>query len=257
MRFSLPILFALMLGLSGCSTDSTKSQDAEVELTISAAASLQEALAELQKEFEEVHPNIHINFNFGASGALQQQIIQGAPVDLFISAAEDKFQQLVTDGFIDRAQAVQLLGNKLVFITPLDGPNNWTALEDLVKANKISIGTPDTVPAGSYAKEALTNAGIWSRVEDQMIYAKDVRQVLTYVETGNVDAGIVYNTDARLSEKINIVTSVETSLHPPIIYPLGVVKNSDYQEESTLFYEYLQTDSAKELFESYGFTAIK
>jgi molybdate transport system substrate-binding protein len=129
--------------------------------------------------------------------------------------------------------------------------------EDLKKAEvgKISIGTPETVPAGQYAKESLEKMDIWKDVESKVVYAKDVRQVLSYVETGNIEAGIVYKTDALVSDKVEIVATAEPATHTPIIYPVGIIKDSKQYEAAKEFYKYLQSDDALKVFEEYGFTA--
>ncbi len=257
-------ILLLLLGVTGCNTNKAgakgKKQEADkmnVELTISAAASLQDALNDIKVHFEKEHPHVNIIYNFGASGSLQQQISQGAPVDLFFSAAEDKFQKLVQDGQINKQNETDLVGNELVLVVPTNSKKGIHSFEDLTKADKISIGTPDSVPAGQYAKQTLEKLNIWTAVEGKMAYAKDVRQVLTYVETGNVDAGIVYKTDALISPKVKIVSSAKENTHDPIIYPVGVIKNSSHPNEATLFYHYLQNKKSVMIFEKYGFKGLK
>lgn len=253
--FSFTLLLHVM---SGCSTNvQTKNSEEKVELTISAAASLQEALTDIKREFEKEYPNVIVNYNFGASGALQQQISQGAPVDLFFSAAEDKFDQLVQEGLIEESEGIDIVGNELVLVIPKGSEKEVKAFEDLVKTDKISIGTPEAVPAGKYAKETLESINVWSAIEGKVVYAKDVRQVLTYVETNNVDAGIVYKTDALISQKVQIVATAEEETHAPIIYPVGVIKNSSYHNEAKLFYEYLQNEKSMNTLEEYGFKGLK
>jgi molybdate transport system substrate-binding protein len=263
------LYFTMMLFLliaAGCSADEsakkTEEQNQEVtgekvELTISAAASLQDALNEIKANFEKEHPNVKVNYNFGASGALGQQIIQGAPVDLFFSAAKDKFDKLVQDGLIEASKGIDLVGNELVLVVPSDSKKKINAFEDLTKTDRISIGTPEAVPAGQYAKETLEKLNVWQDIEGKVIYAKDVRQVLTYVETRNVGAGIVYKTDALISEKIKIAATADENLHAPIIYPLGVIKNSTHPKEAQLFYDYLQNDRSKQIFDKLGFKVLK
>lgn len=243
--------------MSGCSSnEESKKQNAgseKVELTISAAASLQDAINEIKTAYEKENANVKINLNFGASGALQQQISQGAPVDLFFSAAEDKFEKLVDEKLVEKG--INLIGNEIVLVVPKDS-NQINKFEDLSKAEKIALGTPETVPAGQYGKETLENLGVWKDSEEKVVYAKDVRQVLTYVETENVDAGIVYKTDALTSEKVTISATALEDTHTPIIYPVGIIKESSHLEEANDFYEYLQTDKAMEIFVKYGFADI-
>jgi molybdate transport system substrate-binding protein len=261
-------MMLLLLVITGCSTneqtktttESQKKQEVKqkkVELTVSAAASLQDALTNIKADFEKDHPNVIVNFNFGASGALQQQISQGAPVDLFFSAAEDKFQKLVQEGLIEKKNGTDLVGNDLVLVVPKDSNKGIKTFENLTKADKVALGTPESVPAGQYGKETLEKINIWNAVAGKVVYAKDVRQVLTYVETNNVDAGIVYKTDALTSQKVNIVATAKENTHDPIIYPVGVIKNSSHQKEAQLFYDYLQNDESLKTFEKYGFISLK
>lgn len=237
-------------------TNETGTESKEnVELTISAAASLKDAMDVIQHTYQEEHPEVTLKLNFGGSGSLQQQISQGAPVDLFFSAAEDKFDLLVEEGSIAKEDGVDLLGNSLVLIVPKEN-QSIKGFDDLAKedVDKISIGTPETVPAGKYAKESLKKTDLWKDVESKVVYAKDVRQVLSYVETGNVDAGIVYKTDALGSDQVNIVATADHETHTPIIYPVGIIKDSKNYEEAKDFYSYLQSDNALKVFTEYGFT---
>lgn len=259
----LPLLFSFMLILplaTGCTDtnpnskhEGTDAKKEQVELTISAAASLQDALNEIKTTFEKDHSNITLTFNYGASGALQTQISQGAPVDLFISAAEDKFDQLMDEGLIDKDAEIDLVGNEIVLVVPNDSTKRIHDFKDLTKAEKISIGTPETVPAGQYAKETMENIKVWENVEDKIVFAKDVRQVLTYVETGNVDAGIVYKTDAKTSDKAKIVAIATEDTHTPIIYPMGIINKTKHIEEAQLFNDYLQKKESLEILKKYGF----
>lgn len=252
------IFFSMLLILTGC-MQTEKKQDVsgsteKVELTISAAASLQDALKEIAADFEKKHPNIKITYNYGASGALQQQISHGAPVDLFFSAAEDKYDKLVKDGLINKNNGTDLVRNELVLIVP--SHSDVKGFNDLAKSEQFSIGTPESVPAGKYAKETLENLKLWNEVEEKVVYAKDVRQVLTYVETGNVDAGIVYKTDAMISKKVKVAATADENTHSPIVYPVGVVKKSPHQKEAKLFYDYLQEKEILQIFKEYGFSTV-
>lgn len=258
------IIMAFVLA-AGCSQVNPKQEEQKtenstsqgrVELTISVAASLKDALNEITRTFEKENPNVKINYNFGSSGSLQQQISQGAPVDLFFSAAEDKFDQLVEEGLIEKEKGEALLGNEIVLVVPKDDNKGINTFEDLGKAEKISIGTPESVPAGKYAKETLENLNVWKSIEEKMVFAKDVRQVLTYVETGNVDAGIVYKTDALVSSKVKIAATANENTHTPIIYPVGVIKDSSHIKEAGLFYEYLKNEESMKTFEKYGFKGL-
>jgi molybdate transport system substrate-binding protein len=227
-----------------------------VELTISAAASLTEALEEISKLYTAEHANIKLSFNFAASGALQQQIEQGAPADLFLSAAPKNMNALVEKGLVEESKQVNLLNNELVAVVPTEGAVEITAIADLSKAEvkKVAVGIPDSVPAGKYAQEALTAAGLWDSLQAKTVQAKDVKQVLQYVETGNAEVGFVYKTDALSSDKATIAFAVDPATYSPIHYPIGIVKATKHNAEAEELYAYLQTKEALDIFVKYGFS---
>ena len=245
--------------ITGCANGESQGSDKKerVELTISAAASLQNVLEELGEEYTNQNPKVELRFNFGASGSLAQQIEQGAPVDLFISASEEKFDQLNENKLIDEGKP--LVGNELVLITPIENPLNLTGFEDVInkKVEIIALGTPSTVPAGVYGKQVLQHFNLWEQVEKKVVYAKDVSQVLTYVETENVQAGIVYKTDALSSKKVKMIEIAPTASHDEIIYPIGLLKGTENHEEAKDFYLYLQNGEVKDIWGKYGFTLIQ
>lgn len=254
MRIIHIVLFAtLLLFITGCADDSESNT---TELTISAAASLRDVMEEAGQQYMKQNPGIKIVYNFGGSGSLQQQISQGAPVDMFISAAEDKFDYLYSKKLIDEQHSVRLLRNELVLITQRDNRIIDSA-QSLTNENikRIALGTPESVPAGMYAKQALLSLELWGDLEKKIIPTKDVRQVLTYVETGNVDAGIVYKTDALVSDKVKIVPLDGKDLHDPIIYPVGVIAGTEHPKESIDFFNFLKGPEAMKVFKKYGFTA--
>lgn len=248
------MLFLVITALVACSEQEVIEE--KVELRISAAASLQDALIDIQAVFEKEYPEMNITYNFAGSGMLQQQIMQGAPVDLFFSSSEDKFQSLIRAEMIADGEHINLLENELVLIAP--SPNGTTKIsgfEDLMNGtiDKIAIGIPESVPAGKYAKETLEVLEIWDEVESKLILAKDVRQVLSYVETGNADAGIVYKTDALESDKSRIISTANKEHHAPIVYSLGVLNDTKFPVEAKRYYDFLQSREAKAIFEEYGF----
>ncbi|SFD82438.1 molybdate transport system substrate-binding protein [Paenibacillus catalpae] len=253
-------LVMIVVILAGCSGEkqgneqATNDAQSQVELTVSAAASLTDALNEIQKTYEEEHPNIKLRFNFGASGALQQQIEQGAPADLFLSAATKNLQALMDKQLI--AEQTNLLTNELVVVVPGDQESAVAGMADLTKASvrHLAIGIPESVPAGSYAKEALINAKLWDGVQSKAVQGKDVRQVLQYVETGNADAGFVYKTDALTSNKAKIAFTVDPAAYTAIQYPIGIVKATKHSKEAEDFYIYLQSREAFDIFVKYGFS---
>lgn len=226
------------------------------DLIISVAASLTDTMNEMKGVYEKQHPNVKLTFNFGSSGALQQQIEQGAPADVFISAATKQMKSLQDKKLIVDKSHIDLLKNRLVLVGPKDA-NKVKGFSSLKDASLVALGEPDSVPAGKYAVECLTKMGLWNGVKDKAVYAKDVRQVLAYVESGNVDAGMVYLTDAKISTKVQILSIADESNHTPIVYPAAVIKASKNQEAAQSFVDFLSTAAAKDLFEKYGFSLVK
>ncbi|GIP30177.1 molybdate ABC transporter substrate-binding protein [Paenibacillus sp. J23TS9] len=242
---------------AGSDTKAPNSEPEElVNLTISAAASMTDALNEIEKSYEAAHPNIELSFNFGGSGALQKQIEQGAPADLFLSAATKNMKPLVEQNLIEEGKEKTLLKNELVAVVPADTKAAVASIEDLSKADvkKVAIGIPESVPAGNYAKEALTNSKLWEPLQSKMVQAKDVRQVLQYVETANADAGFVYKTDALTSSKVKIAFTVVPASYSAVEYPIGIVKATKHAKEAEDFYNYLQSQASLDVFTKYGFT---
>ncbi|MDQ0172083.1 molybdate ABC transporter substrate-binding protein [Paenibacillus tundrae] len=227
-----------------------------VELTISAAASLTDAMKEIETNFEAANPNIKLNFNFGASGALQQQIEQGAPSDIFVSAASKNLNALVEENLIAEADQQNLLQNSLVAVVTADRADEVSSEKDLTSdtMKTIAIGIPESVPAGTYAKEALTNAKLWDQLESKLVQGKDVRQVLQYVETGNADAGFVYKTDALTSDQVKIAFEVDKNSYTPANYPVGIIEGTKHRTEAEQFYTYLQSPEILDVFAKYGFS---
>lgn len=230
-----------------------------VELTVSAAASLTDSLNDIKKLYEAKAGHVKLTFNFGASGTLQQQIEQGAPADLFLSAGKKQMDTLVQKQLIETNTAKNLLLNDLVLVVPADGKVSVNTMEDLSKADikKLAVGTPESVPAGSYAKEALTTLKLWDSLQPKIVLTKDVKQVLSYVETGNTEAGFVYKTDALMSQKVKIALTVDPKSFSAIEYPIGIVKATKFKKEAEAFYQYLQTKEAQDIFVKYGFVLPK
>ncbi|MDR3542266.1 MAG: molybdate ABC transporter substrate-binding protein [Desulfosporosinus sp.] len=224
------------------------------KITVSAAASLQNSLIALQKYYALRRPAIRLAFNFGASGALQQQIEQGAPVDLFISAGKAQMDALEQKHLLINESRIDLLGNDLVLISRKDH-GKVTSLEDLTKAtvSRISIGAPQSVPAGQYAQESLMRLNLWDSIQPKLVLGKDVTSVLNYVETGNADAGFVYHTDAQGSTQVKIVAVIPSNSHKPIVYPAAVISTTKNKQAAEDFLNYLQSSDAQRVFASYGF----
>jgi molybdate transport system substrate-binding protein len=148
-----------------------------------------------------------------------------------------------------------LLTNRLVLVVPANasGSTNLKSLTD-IRVKRIAIGDPRSVPAGQYAEEALSNAGVWKQLKPKYVLASNVRQVLQFVETGNADAGLVYLTDAKTTNRVKIAQTIPSNLHSPIVYPIAVLKNSRNQTASRNFVQFLLSGSAKQVFKKYGFS---
>jgi molybdate transport system substrate-binding protein len=245
------IVLLLSLLLVSCSNSSKE----KVTLTISAAASMKDVLTPIKEQYEAKHPSVQLSFNFASSGTLQKQIEQGAPVDLFISAATEPFQQLKNKELIVHQPSDHLVYNELVLITSNTLRESIHSLHDLTHESikTIAIGIPETVPAGAYAKKWLESEKMWDTLTNKFVFAKDVRQVLTYVESGNAEAGIVYRTDALTSKHVHISAEAGHSLKEQIVYEAGVIQSSSHKKEAIQFLQYLYSDTAKKLFQEFGF----
>lgn len=225
------------------------------ELIVSAAASLAPPLQEIQAMFETDFPETRLLLNYGSSGVLQRQIELGAPADVFLSAGRRQMDELLANGRIEEGLHVTLLTNRLVVIVGANRSRRIDALAGLAEPHwrTISAGEPDTVPVGEYTKEALLNAGLWETLLSKIVFAKDARQALAYVETGNTDAGLVYVTDAAASNKVRVAFEVPADGHAPIEYPIGVVSGTPNRTAAESFYRYLQEEEALAVFARYGF----
>jgi molybdate transport system substrate-binding protein len=226
-----------------------------VEISVLAAASLTDAMKEIKSKYESTHPDVELVPSFASSGKLKQQIEQGAPADLFLSAGTKEMEDLVRKNLVDARYHSNLLGNELVLIVPKWSNTKIKGFSDLTspEIKKISIGQPETVPAGGYAKQTLEKMNLWKNVQSKLVFAGDVRQVLTYVRTGNVDAGIVYQTDAATTNEVTIVAVADPRTHKPIVYPIGVIKATKHPKQTQDFYNWLRGPEATKVFQKYGF----
>jgi molybdate transport system substrate-binding protein len=251
------VVLALCLFTAGSFGGSSQPQSGKADLTVSAAISLKDALDEAKQTYIAANPNVTIAANYGASGTLEIQIEQGAPVDIFLSAAPKQMDALETKALLVGGTRRDLLRNEVVLIVPKDSSAPISSFQDLARADvkQVALGEPVTVPAGQYAKEVLTSLGIYDAVNSKAILGKDVRQVLTYVETGNVDAGIVYATDAMSSAKVKVVATAPAKSHSPVIYPAAVIKASKNPTAARAFLDFLAGPRGLAIFQKYGFTA--
>ncbi len=262
------ILFVTMATfLAGCSGGKSSPASANQEnlqkantpvgLTVSAAVSLKDALEKIAPSFEKKE-NAKLFFNFGSSGDLQTQVEQGAPVDIFISAGKKQIDALAQEGLIKKKSCFNWLGNDLVVVVPKTSKMHIAKLADLTTSNlnKIAIGEPESVPAGQYSKETLEKAGIWLALQPKIVMAEDVRQVLGYVETGNVDAGFVYSSDAAISQGVKIILRVPDNYHKPIVYPVAMIASSRQAKIAAKFEDYLKSPEVLKVLGEFGFKII-
>ncbi|MCU0526272.1 MAG: molybdate ABC transporter substrate-binding protein [Elainella sp. Prado103] len=248
-------LVALLLAVGARSLNSTPAKAQSATILIAAAASLQEALEELDPIFESAHVGIIVNYNFAASGPLQQQIEQGAPVDLFISAASQQMDALQDKNLLVTHTRRNILTNRLVLVVPRNSSLGLTGFRQLTSPNvrRISVGEPRSVPAGQYAAELFNNLGILEPLQPKLVFGNSVRNVLSTVESGNADAGVVYTTDARISDQVTQVATAPSHLHSPIVYPMALISASRNQAAARTYAEFLSSRSAQAIFQKYGF----
>ncbi len=227
---------------------------AEQELIVSAAASLTNAFGEIGKKFESANPATRVVFNFGASGALLQQIDKGAPVDVFASADQLTMNQAAEKGLLVPGSRKDFAGNELVLIVPTGAKATVKTLKDLTAKDigKIALGNPQTVPAGRYAQEVLTNEGLWDELKPKFIFGESVRQVLDYVSRGEVDAGFVFATDAVVA-KDHVKEALEAAKHKPITYPISIVGSTKNKDLATRFVDFVLSREGEEVLSRYGF----
>lgn len=252
-------IVAAFLIVVGCSQGTPPNPSAtspeSVELMVSAAASLQDAMKAIAPLYTQEQANVIITYNFGSSGSLQQQIEQGAPVDVFLSAAPKQMNALQEKDLLLTDTRQDLLKNSMVLVTPKD-KTDISDFKELTtdKVKKVAIGDPSSVPAGQYGKEVLTSLKLYEPIQSKLVFAKDVRQVLSYVETGNIEAGLVYATDAKVSDNVKVITTAPEASHAPIIYPVAVLKESKNPDSAKAFVQFLSTEPAQAVFKSYGFS---
>ncbi len=230
------------------------------EITISAAISLKNAFEEIGKIFEQKHPRTKIRFNFGASGELARQIEGGAPVDVFASAALKEMDQLDQKGLIISGTRIDFAENRMLLVKPAISRIRMESFEDLQKAEveKIVIGNPKSVPSGRYAEEVLKYLNLWERVKEKLVFAEHARQVLDYVARNEVDAAMVYSTDAMIRPReVRIVTKAPNKSHQPIVYPIAIVKESRNQPLAKEFTALVHSAEGKNILNRSGFETVK
>ena len=219
---------------------------AEGKVTLAAAASLEYAFTEkLIPAFEAANPGVTVEGTYDSSGKLQTQIENGLDADIFFSAATKQMNALKDEGYTKDDTILNYLENKIVLVVPADSDSDLKSFEDISKANMIAIGDPESVPAGQYAKEALTNLGIWDSVQDKLSLGTNVTEVLNWVAEGSADCGIVYATDAATTDKVKVVAEApEGALEKPVVYPVAMMKQTEDKDAAAAqkFYDYITSD---------------
>ena len=243
----LRLVTTLFILLSAC-------QAMAADLVVSAAASLTNAFADIGKEFEKAKPGTKVLFNFASSGQLLQQLSRGAPVDVFASADQQTMDKAQTQNLIVRDTRVNFVRNKLVLVVPSKSDLKISSLEDLNTGSvrRIALANPESVPVGSYSKQALEAAGMWDKLKDKYISTINVRQSLDYTARGEVDAGFVYLTDAMIMPG-RVRSAYEVPLSTEILYPIAAVKGNGNENRAREFIAYLKGESAQQILQKYGF----
>lgn len=245
---------------SALAAGTVQAEELQGEVYVFIAASLSNAMEEIQKNFQSQYPDVEILYNADSSGTLQTQIEEGARCDLFFSAAAKQMDALVEGGFAEEESVVNLLENKVVLIKPAGGETAVTGFDNITDAANLALAG-ESVPVGQYAREIFTNMGIMDQVEQMEINeGKNVTEVLAAVSEGSNEVGIVYATDAAsVADQVEIIAEAPAdALQTPVLYPVGLITDAEASEEETkateAFLAYLQTDEALAVFEDYGFS---
>jgi molybdate transport system substrate-binding protein len=251
------VLIASVLIVASCQPRNPSGSEA-IEITVSAAVSLKDAFNEIAQLNEKRH-GTKIHFNYGASGALQKQIEAGAPVDVFASAGSKQMDELAAKGLIVSSSRKDFARNVLVLAVPANS-TAINAFTDLAKpeARRVAIGNPKTVAAGQYTEQTFTRLNLFAAIQPKLIYAEDVRQVLDYVIRGEVDAGVIYSSDAlSAGDKVKVVAQAPDDSHDPILYPIAIVKSSQQQQAAQRFIDLVSTPEGQNILTKHGFNATR
>ena len=244
---------ALVIFLLTCAQANARAD----EILVSAAASLTDVLKEIAAGYQSKSKHT-VKFNFGPSSGLARQIDEGAPADIFFSADLPQMDGLDKKDRLEPGTRKSLLSNQLVIIVPADSKLAISSPKDLLKADikRIALAEPSSVPVGVYSSKYLTDEGLWDQVKPKIVPVQDVRATLASVESGNVEAGFVYKTDAAVSKKVKLVYEVPIDKGPKITYPVAVVKESKRKDAARDFMNYIQSPVAKDAFKKYGFVVL-
>jgi len=226
-----------------------------VELLVGAAMSLYDVSKDLAEAYQNENPHVTVNFTYASSGALQGQIEEGAPIDIFMSAAAAQMRNLEEQGLI-YGTGRNLVTNTVALIVPADSDLDIESFADIAsdRVGLVGLGDPEAMPIGRFAEEVFTALGIADEVYEKAVLASDVRQILTWVEMGEVDAGTVFMTDAITSDEVRVIEVADPALHTPSVNPVGIVETSLHRAAAQSFVEFLFSDTARAIFERHGFT---
>jgi molybdate transport system substrate-binding protein len=251
-----PVLAGICVVAAACGSTSQKASQPQGPLRVAAAVSLTDVLNDAGTRWTTAG-NPPIEFNFAASNVLARQILEGAPVDVFISADEAQMDRVAADGSVDAADRVTLFTNQLVVVVPVGHALPGTPPDSLADnaVKRVAIGDPQGVPAGVYAKTWLEHIGLWRRIEPKIVPSASVRATLVAVEAANADAGIVYRTDARGDAKVTIAYEVPIAEAPAIVYPGAVLRHATHRDSARKFIAFLQSAALRDAFAASGFVA--
>lgn len=247
------LCLALLLGMFSIAT-----AEEAVELYVSAAASLTDVMTEIGGLYMEENPDVTLFFSFDSSGTLQTQIEEGAPADVFVSAAQKQMNALAEQDLIVPESRIDLLENKVVLIIPAGSEIGLSSFEDVAtdKVSMVAIGG-ESVPVGQYTQTIYESLGLWDEVSAKANLGENVRAVLAWVESGDVDCGIVYATDAASTEGVEVICEAPEGTSDPVIYPAAVVGATGHQDAAQAFVDFLLSDEAVAAFEAAGFVMVK
>ena len=250
MRALLGLVLAAALAAAACGSGEKE------ELLVFVAASLTDAMEQLEREFAEAE-GIQVRRNVGGSGSLAQQILRGAPADVFISAGDQPMDLLQEHGMLAPGTRRALLTNELV-LAAAAGDDRIASVDDLAASDlRVAIADPELSPAGAYARQSLEYMGLWDVLGPRVILGRDVRASLGYVKTGNVDAAVVYRTDVGEGRGLNVIASLPSGSHAPISYPGAVLSRSSRQEAALAFLSYLSGDEGRRTLREFGFVPLE
>ena len=248
------VVAALLLGSIPGSPRQTPAPE---PITVSAAVSLTEVLQEVAKAYGQTGGGT-VRFNFSASNVLARQIVDGAPVDLFISADEAQMDVVAKAGLLADGSRIDLLGNRLAIVVSPERQRVLSGVRDLIDPSfkRIAIGDPSGVPAGGYAKQALERAQIWDQVQPRLVLSASARAALGAVDAGNADAAIVYRTDTRVAKRAVVVWIAPIWEGPRIVYPAALIKGGSAQAQARRFLDFLRSATATRVFEQFEFIPV-